>query len=192
MGAIIPFIPEKARVLDVGCGDSEMLEKIKKGKKCRFLVGIDIHKKLVKKKGIYALRGDAEFLPFRDSSFGCLISTATIEHLPEPEKAISEFKRVLKPEGVLIITTPNPLYSKIADIAAKLKLKYREGLETPIKLNELKRTLLKHDLSIIYAQYFLAFPVKIFFEEPLEKILQKSSIGRKILLNQIVVAKKVG
>jgi len=86
LGAIIPFIPEKARVLDVGCGDSEMLEKIKKGKKCRFLVGIDIHKKLVKKKGIYLLRGDAEFLPFRDSSFGCLISTATIEHLPSQKK----------------------------------------------------------------------------------------------------------
>jgi len=51
--------------------------------------------------------GDAQKLPLEDSTIDIVVSLETIEHLPKPELFIQEVKRVLKPGGVLIVSTPN-------------------------------------------------------------------------------------
>jgi len=51
--------------------------------------------------------GDAHLIPFKDNSFDVILSGEIIEHLLNPLKFIREAKRVLKPQGVFIITTPN-------------------------------------------------------------------------------------
>jgi SAM-dependent methyltransferase len=45
-------------------------------------------------------------LPFKSESFDTVLCTAVLEHVPEPDTAFAEISRVLKREGVLIITTP--------------------------------------------------------------------------------------
>jgi ubiquinone/menaquinone biosynthesis C-methylase UbiE len=55
------------------------------------------------------VQGDARSLPFPDDHFDLLISCETIEHLPSPEKALGEFRRVTRPGGALFLTTPNYL-----------------------------------------------------------------------------------
>jgi SAM-dependent methyltransferase len=49
----------------------------------------------------------AENLPFPDGFFGVTIIKHVVEHLPHPEKAIAELGRVMAPDGVLILATPN-------------------------------------------------------------------------------------
>ena len=49
---------------------------------------------------------DAHNLPFKDGSMGTVISTNTIEHLKNPIQACNEMKRVLKPNGLLILIVP--------------------------------------------------------------------------------------
>jgi SAM-dependent methyltransferase len=49
----------------------------------------------------------AENLPFADGYFGIIIIKHVVEHLPHPEKAIAELGRVMAPDGVLILATPN-------------------------------------------------------------------------------------
>jgi len=49
----------------------------------------------------------AEDLPFPDGTFGVIIIKHVVEHLPHPEKAISELGRVMAQGGVLILATPN-------------------------------------------------------------------------------------
>lgn len=44
-------------------------------------------------------QGDAQALPFADDSFDAVVCGFGLLHLPEPEKAITEMKRVLKPGG---------------------------------------------------------------------------------------------
>jgi len=186
---ILPFVPEGPRLLDAGCGDSEMLERLRENKKLKFSVGIDIHKNLA--KGDFpVLRADAENVPFKRDSFDCVIASAVLEHLPQPEKAISEFKDILVSKGILIITTPNPIYSKFAKLAALFKLKYREGPESPLTLLMLKKMLEEKDFSIIHTGGFLVSPIKIPFEIYLEKVFQRRIGGRTLLLNQVVVARK--
>jgi SAM-dependent methyltransferase len=49
----------------------------------------------------------AEELPFTDGTFGVVIIKHVVEHLPHPERAITEISRVTAPGGTLILATPN-------------------------------------------------------------------------------------
>jgi ubiquinone/menaquinone biosynthesis C-methylase UbiE len=53
--------------------------------------------------------GDIQSLAHLDHSFDTVISCETIEHVPDPAKAVAELARVLKRGGKLILTTPNYL-----------------------------------------------------------------------------------
>lgn len=49
---------------------------------------------------------DITSIPEPDSSFDVVLCSEVLEHLPEPEKAVDEFTRLLKPGGRLILTAP--------------------------------------------------------------------------------------
>lgn len=57
---------------------------------------------------------DAAAMPFADQSIDTIICTEVLEHVSDPEKTISEFARVLRPDGVIITTAPFffPLHDK--------------------------------------------------------------------------------
>jgi SAM-dependent methyltransferase len=59
------------------------------------------------KYGLEYVKGDVCSLPFGDASFDVVASFETIEHVADPAQAIAEFKRVLGPGGLLVISTPN-------------------------------------------------------------------------------------
>ena len=52
------------------------------------------------------LISSATALPFQNDSFDCIVCTEVLEHLPEPINVLNEFRRVLKKNGMLFLTTP--------------------------------------------------------------------------------------
>ncbi|MFN0279629.1 MAG: class I SAM-dependent methyltransferase [Pyrinomonadaceae bacterium] len=50
--------------------------------------------------------GNAAAMPFADESIDTIICTEVLEHVSDPERAISEFARVMRPDGVIITTAP--------------------------------------------------------------------------------------
>jgi 2-polyprenyl-3-methyl-5-hydroxy-6-metoxy-1,4-benzoquinol methylase len=59
---------------------------------------------------VECVRGDMEDrLPFSDGEFNYVVSMEGIEHINNRHQALSEFRRVLKPHGTLLISTPNML-----------------------------------------------------------------------------------
>jgi len=101
------------KVLEIGCG-SGLLLSILENKGC-IPYGIDISedaleiaRKRVKSGEVYA--AGATNTPFEDSSFDRLVANHLIEHLPDLDHALPEWKRVLKPGGILAFCTPNKLY----------------------------------------------------------------------------------
>jgi SAM-dependent methyltransferase len=75
------------------------------------VVGIDLDEQAVvhagEKYGLEFAHGDVCNLPFDDQSFDLIVSFETIEHVDDPIRMLSEFRRVLEPEGRLVISTPN-------------------------------------------------------------------------------------
>lgn len=98
-------------VLDVGCGNAFLLEKLKAKKS----FGVDLSlnniikaQRRLKDKGFFLLlRANAENLPLEKAKFDAVICTEVIEHVQNPETVLKEITRVLKEDGIFIITIPN-------------------------------------------------------------------------------------
>jgi len=66
----------------------------------------EINKHMFKYSKEEFLNGDVKNLPLEDSSIDCVIFTQVLEHIDEPFKALDEIKRVLKKDGILILSVP--------------------------------------------------------------------------------------
>lgn len=60
----------------------------------------------------YLFRSDGTRLPFEDASIDAITSFETVEHIPNYEDFVAELRRVLKPDGVMVMSTPNAYYTK--------------------------------------------------------------------------------
>jgi len=73
------------------------------------------------------LRFSSYPLPLPDTEFDAILCFETLEHLPQPDRFIQELYRVLKPNGELLLTTPNPLWEPAHWVAAILEVHHSEG-----------------------------------------------------------------
>jgi len=110
------------RVLDAACGEGYGSALL--GRVAAEVIGVDISAEVVAHATArYAREGRVRFeqgsvarLGLPDGSIDLVVSFETIEHLLEQEEMLSEFRRVLAPTGLLIISSPNkPAYSDERD-----------------------------------------------------------------------------
>ncbi len=108
----LPMVEGKD-VLDVASGEgygSAMLAS-----RARSVRGVDISQEAVDHAAArYAalsnltyMQGSAAAIPLADSSVDVVVSFETIEHLLEQEEMMAEIRRVLRPDGVMVMSSPN-------------------------------------------------------------------------------------
>ena len=68
-----------------------------------------------KDKGLNVKQGSIEEIPYADKTFDTVIDTSTIDHTPEYKKVISEYRRVLKDDGKLLLVAWNNRLPTIQD-----------------------------------------------------------------------------
>lgn len=99
-------------VLDIACGEgygSSILAEA-----ARSVTGVDVDAAAVAHAGkaypranLKFMHGDCAAIPLADASVDCVVSFETLEHHDQHEEMLREVKRVLRPGGVLVISTPD-------------------------------------------------------------------------------------
>jgi SAM-dependent methyltransferase len=92
-------------VLDVGAGVGHSYALLDP----RPTTGIDLDPGALAGQARPTVVGDMRALPFADDSFASVVAVHSIEHVPDPERALTEAARVLKPGGRAYYVTPNRL-----------------------------------------------------------------------------------
>lgn len=98
-------------LLDLGCDTGEWTGRVGGSMGVRQICGVDMVPErigLASEKGICAVIADLNRpLPFRDSSFDCVMSNQVIEHVYDLDSFVGEMYRVVKTRGVAICCTEN-------------------------------------------------------------------------------------
>lgn len=96
-------------VLDVGCGNGLYLRELDGRAHRATVIGMDLSAGMLcaarAQSPAPLLAGDAQRLPFRADSFGCVLAMHMLYHVPDRDQAISEIRRVLRPGGVALFLT---------------------------------------------------------------------------------------
>jgi len=104
------ILPRHTSILDVGCGEGIALEKLVKMYPDRQVLGIDLEHEnieICRSFGLTAVYSDVTSLALPSSRFDFCMMIDILEHLTEPDKAVREIYRILKPGGRLAVVIPN-------------------------------------------------------------------------------------
>jgi len=125
LGILAPAPGE--RILEVGCGSGYHTRAIVE--RGATLTAVDVAERYVDQAASYAgdratfAVADAERLPFPEASFDKVLMAEVLEHLPDPATALREAHRVIRNDGLLVVTTPSR-YSPL-NLAYALKRRVR-------------------------------------------------------------------
>lgn len=103
------FAPD-ATVLDIGCGTGRLMELLGQRVPNTALTGLDLAPNMLQQAAerlpatVRLVQGDAEQLPFADSSFQLVLSSSTFQWLDALPCCFGEVRRVLEPEGLFLFS----------------------------------------------------------------------------------------
>ncbi len=180
---------ELGNLLDVGCADGLMLEVFGKKLDISLSVGMDLSYELLKANPtgtIKFIQGNALDLPLRDQRFDLVVTSAVIEHVSDAEKMLKECRRVLRENGLLILTSPVPFWESVATKIGHLK---REDHYKTFNLSELRLLFLSQGFKIIKTEKFMISPIGFPFEPKIERLMKWVKINF-FLLNQLIVGRR--
>jgi ubiquinone/menaquinone biosynthesis C-methylase UbiE len=143
-GDVAGVAPDDGAVLDIGTGPGVLLVELAARRPDLRLTGVDLSDDMIAaaKRNLepfgdraWARVGDVTSLPFPDRSFDLIVSTLSLHHWEDPEAAVPELARVLRPGGgVYIYDFPFAPFEKLADAAlARSILNGRSPQRTPIR-----------------------------------------------------------
>lgn len=122
-----------AHVLEAGCGRrnsrADSLAAPELG--VRTVVGVDLDADAGKaNRGLdrFVAADLCDRLPFAASTFDLVYASFVVEHLEEPSAAFREWRRVLRPDGALLVVTPN-MANPLMRIGASLPQRVRVALK---------------------------------------------------------------
>ncbi|PYS51295.1 MAG: hypothetical protein DMF68_04625 [Acidobacteria bacterium] len=108
---------ESGLTLDIACGTGYGLPVLQA--RARKVIGVELDPRAAREALRYVegspaavIMADGCVLPFADETFDCITSFETIEHLEERRSFVAELRRVLKREGICILSTPNAYHTK--------------------------------------------------------------------------------
>jgi len=152
------MIPKGSSILDVGCGTGEILGFMEPSRG----VGVDISEEMIK----LAIKKfpDQEFIHSSiedldiDEKFDYIIMVDIMDHVYDVMDIFNSIYKFCKPTTKIYITTINPLWEPILEVAEKMKEKMPEGPHNFIDRRSLAKMLELINFSLSYSGYLLLLP----------------------------------
>lgn len=142
----------KGKVLDVPTGEGALSKRLlEMGHE---VISCDIANDYVLADGNFMLLDMDHTLPFTDASFDYVACVEGIEHIENPYHLLREFARILRPDGILVLSTPNILCirSRIRFLLCSHHKLYKDIYPgwhlTPVSFRELKYALTKAGFTL--------------------------------------------
>lgn len=180
-------------LLDAGCGTGWFsLRANQRGARVTSLdVGFNLLEQVARKCESRRVVGDITRLGFADGSFDVVVSSEVIEHVPQPREAVRELARVLKPGGVLALTTPNRVWHFAITFANRIGARPYQGYENWVGYRELGDWFREEGLLVEQQFGFHLFPFVTRLSHPILDYCDRygESCGRW-MLNQAIRARK--
>jgi SAM-dependent methyltransferase len=182
------------RTLDAGCGYG--LFSAIAGRRGAAVVSLDVGERLVGRAMARAssrgVVGDACRLGLRDGSFDLVISSEMLEHTHAPARAVGELARVLRPGGLLVLTTPNRVWQGPVRAASWLRLRPFQGLENFVEWRALERACAAAALDVLVHLGFHPWPFQLGLVAAARAAERRLARGwmAPLMVNQAVVARK--
>jgi SAM-dependent methyltransferase len=166
-----------------------MLDTLQSTLKAPLCVGLDLSLELLRvneNPDLDLIQGNALYLPFAREVFDVVVATAVIEHLSQPQRFVMGCRWLLRQDGLMVITTPDPFFERVATATGHLP---EEGHNQTFHLRQLRQLFLDSGFQVLEAQKFMVSPWGFPAELTIEWIMRAVGL-RFMLLNQIVVSRK--
>ncbi len=181
-------------VLDVGCGlgffSQRLVERGARVTACD--IGPGLVEQTRARAGCTAVVADALRLTdtFGRGRFDVVVSSECIEHTPTPGEAITQMLAVLKPGGLLSLSTPNLVWQPVVRLATALKLRPFDGHENFSSWSSIRRTIEANGASVVAERGLHLFP----FQLPLHTLStwcdRHLQMARVVMITICVLARK--
>lgn len=187
------YIPPNSDVLEIGCGTGEILASTSP----KIGVGIDNSPLMVeqarRKFPQYKfLVDDAQSISKIKQKFSYIIMSDLVEHVYDVQTILEQAGKLLKPQGQIVLTCINPLWSPIFDLAEKLQLKASEGPHKWISSAHLKNMFEQAGFVVKESGYTFIIPKQIpVVSNLINWIFPKLPILRELCIIQYFVAEAV-
>lgn len=95
------FLPDRADILEIGCGNGEAAEFL--AERGHNVTALDIVKRNIRRKDVRFVQADGANIPMESGSFDCVYCEASFSSIKDKVSAAEEIYRLLRPGGCLVL-----------------------------------------------------------------------------------------
>lgn len=155
------YISRGKRVVELGCATGDVLASLAPS----YGLGIDISAGMIKRamkkhKNLIFKRQNVESLSLKDH-FDYLIMADLVDHLPDIDLALRSVYRSIDKNAKVIVSTINPLWEPLLNLAEKMHLKMPEGEHNWVQLSDLINLAELAGFSVFESGYRVLIPIYI-------------------------------
>ena len=182
------------KVLDVGCGLGYFSERLSQlgAEVTACDIGPGLLEVTKQRVGCPVVFADAIHLTeyFELNHFDIVVSSECIEHTPDPNEAVRQMLNVLRPGGLLSLSTPNKLWFPMVKAATLLKLRPYDGFENFSTFSSLRGTIQDANGTVLQERGLHLFPFQFGFHNLSSYCDTYWQFLRHFMINLCILAQK--